>query len=162
MLRRLVLIAGIIAAAIAVMLVWHGCSRPPVRAAGPIRVVVTVPPLAGLIKPMLPADANVTVLISPGRSEHGYEFTARDIAAMAQADMVFYVGLGLETQVEAYLRDHRSKTRRDISFAQAIGIGAATETHDDHAHEHEEEHVHAGPDPHLWLIRRWWNGSFPS
>jgi zinc transport system substrate-binding protein len=68
---------------------------------------------------------------------------------MAQADMVFYVGLGLETQVEAYLRDHPSKTRRDISFAQAIGISAATEAHDDH--EHEEGHAHAGPDPHLWL-----------
>jgi ABC-type Zn uptake system ZnuABC Zn-binding protein ZnuA len=100
---------------------------------------------------MLPADASVTTLIQPGRSEHGYEFTARDVAALAQADLVFYVGLGLDPQVAKYLRDHAKSDRSDISFAQAVGIHAPAGTHD-HVEDHEGEgHEHTGTDPHLWL-----------
>ena len=113
---------------------------------------MTVLPLAGIVRPLLPSTAEVTTLIPPGRSEHGYEFTARDVAALADADVVLYVGLGLEPQVESYLHRNPLRTRRDVCFATAVGIKPEPAEHHDHAHEDgHDHHDHAGPDPHLWL-----------
>ena len=140
-------------ALLTVVAVLHGCRRQPAasRTPGPLRVIVTVPPLAGIVKPLLPADAQISTLIPPGRSEHGYEFTPKDVAAVAQADVVVYVGLGLEPRVESYLERTPSPIRRDVCFATVVGI--AEDAHD-HGHDHDHaagEHDHAGPDPHLWL-----------
>lgn len=149
--RRFEPTLGLVVAVATLMLLLVGCHWQPERAAGPIRVVVSIPPLAGLIRPLLPADASITMLIQPGRSEHGYEFTARDVAALAQADLVFYVGMGLEPQVASYLRDHPSKSRRDLCLADAVGISVnAVDAHEGHDRE-EEGHEHGGVDPHIWL-----------
>ena len=54
------------------------------------------------------ARSTVTVLMQPGKSEHGYEFTPADVAALATADLVVYVGLGLEGRIEATLKKQGS------------------------------------------------------
>lgn len=144
-------------------------------AAEPLRVVVTIAPLAGIVRPLLPPDATVTTLITPGASEHGHELTPKDTAALAQADLVLYVGLGLEPKIEAVLALRPSPTRRVVCFAQAVGLEPTPETrapaqapappdgpgpantepqddHTDHDHEHNGDDHHHGPiDPHLWL-----------
>lgn len=140
------------------MMALAGCDRGPTAPTGPLRVVVTVPALAGLVKPMLPADAELKILMQPGRSEHGYEFTPTDIAALGRADLVVYVGLGLEPQVRAFLQKRPRESRRILCFAEAVGLqkpGEAVAPHD-HAHDHDHDHAHdenehAGVDPHLWL-----------
>ena len=129
-----------------------GCSKgPPVRTPGPVRVVATIPPLAGLVRPLLPAGGTVQALIPPNRSEHGYELSANDVAALASADVVVYVGLGLDSQVEAFLKKHPNPARKDICFATVAGIIQTEQDHDHHEGHEEEEHHHAGADPHLWL-----------
>ncbi len=132
-----------------VLLAWFpGCSKSDAaRAPGPLRVVVTVPPLAGLVKPLLPEGAMLTVLMPPGRSEHGYEFTPSDIATVGNADIVVYVGAGLEGGLEDFLKKHPAGSRRrDVSFMAAAGI--ATNHRED---EHDHADHHHGVDPHLWL-----------
>lgn len=132
-----------------------GCSRgDSTRAPGPMRVVVTVPPLAGLVRPLLPAGASVTVLMSSGKSEHGYEFTPGDIAAIGNADLVVYVGAGLEEAVEEFLAKHPAGSRRqDVCFMSVAGFPTGTPPREEgqHDEEHEEGHHHHGVDPHLWL-----------
>jgi zinc transport system substrate-binding protein len=146
-------------------------------ASKPMRIVVTIPPLGELARRLAPAGSDVRVLMQPGRSEHGYEYTPSDLAALGRADVVVYVGLGLEPQIEKFLADRTSPTRRDVCFATAVGITVsnpdpknhdhdhAHEGHDhgEHAHDHEDhaghnhapgeacEHDHGGVDPHLWL-----------
>jgi len=136
------------------------------RLAGPaLKVVVTVAPLKSFIEPMLPMGSEVTILMQPGRSEHGYEFTPSDLRKIAKADIVLYVGLDLEPQVAKFLSQRPNASRRDICFADAVGINVTDEhDHADHAGEPktnlaqgEQGHVHGpgcnhGPvDPHLWL-----------
>lgn len=157
-----------------------GCAdpAPPAPADAPaLRVVVTVPPLAGLVRAISPDGTSVRALFPPGVSEHGYEFTPRDVADLRAADIVVYVGLGLEPAVERLLRRDPSPSRRALCFADAAGISAEAprsgdphEPHDhashdhtphDHAaHEHasrehgadeHEHHDHGAVDPHLWL-----------
>lgn len=134
----------------------------PTATKEPIRVVVTVAPLAGLARPFLPEGGELRTLMAPGRSEHGYEFTPDDLAALGRADVVVLVGLGLEPKVEQFLREHPSPTRQVVNFGQTVGIqtpqdaehqgngGDAQAVESDHVHDEHCDHGH-GPDPHLWL-----------
>lgn len=136
-----------------------GCRQAdaaPEREAGPYRAVVTIPPLEGLVRPLLPGGpegaSQIYVVIPPGRSEHGYEFTPSDVSALAKADLAFYVGLGLETRIERYLSLRPSPHRENLSFAQAVGLeepGGGHHHH--HDHEHGEHCDHGDDDPHIWL-----------
>ncbi len=128
-----------------------GCPSGPAAKPGPVRVVTTIPPLAGLIRPLLPAGGTVEALIPPNKSEHGYELTANDIAALARADVVVYVGLGLDPQVESFLKGHPNPIRRDVCLATVARIAPADDDHDAADHHDDDGHHHGGVDPHLWL-----------
>jgi zinc transport system substrate-binding protein len=123
-----------------------------------VRAVVSIPPLKALVEPLVAAVApagapgpSVDMLIPPGVSEHGYEIPPATLAALARADVVVHVGLGLEPQVTDFLKDHPSPQRRVVEFAKVAGV----EEHDHHdhahdAHDHDHDHANCG-DPHLWL-----------
>lgn len=147
-----------------------GANTPSTSAAPQARdaalsVVVTIPPLKSLIEPLLPAGSRVQMLMAPGRSEHGYEFTPSDLAALGSADVVVWVGLGLEPQVDAFIARQAAGAQVRISFADACGLAQpddhghedAHEGHDHHApgHDHdasnEAKHNHGPVDPHLWV-----------
>lgn len=136
------------------------CNRQPESAkpvAGkPIRAIVSIPPLKGLVEPLLPEGSAIDVLIPPGVSEHGYEIPPSKMASLAKADLVVCVGLGLEPQVEKFLKSSPAGGRQVVWFASAAGISGA-DNHDhghahdhDHGHDHDHDHAHA-VDPHLWL-----------
>lgn len=132
-----------------------GCGRQASteREPGPVRVVVTIPPLRGLVEPLLPADAEITVLVEPGRSVHGYEPTAEDIVSISRADAVVMVGMGLEVGVADAVRHGRGGSGPGaalISMAGVLGIDDSHAGHDHAGHDHEG-HDHGENDPHLWL-----------
>lgn len=137
---------------------FSGCrEKASPRAAGTVRAVVTVAPLKGLVEPLLPAGSTVTILMQPGRSEHGYEFTPADVAALAEADLVVYVGMGLEGQLESIMAKQNVPNRKVISFAGSMEpVGGkphnhVEHAHDDHDHDHDHDHGDVNSDPHLWL-----------
>ncbi|MDX9912199.1 MAG: metal ABC transporter substrate-binding protein [Phycisphaerales bacterium] len=155
---------ALLASLAAMLLTACGDPKPAARAAGPARVVVSIPPMEGLIRPMLPEGAEVRVLCPPGRSVHGYEPTPDDAAAVARADLVVMVGLGLEPGVERLLSSRSQSPRRVLRFSEAVGVGSAPAAHDHSEHDHDHEaHDHGhddhdghdghdhGVDPHLWL-----------
>ncbi|MBL8965046.1 MAG: zinc ABC transporter substrate-binding protein [Phycisphaeraceae bacterium] len=152
--------AAVVAVVAVVALVAVLVSRPggvPADGAG-LRIVVSIPPLAELATRLAPPGSSVTVLMPPGRSEHGHEFTPGDLAHLARADVVVYVGLGLEPQVEKFLAQRPDKRRRDVCFATAVGILPTDHNHNHHNHDHDHDHDHdhegcdhGGVDPHLWL-----------
>lgn len=145
---------GMVLAA-AVLAVVAACSPSDAgRAPGPVRVVVSIPPLVGLVKPLLPEGATVRAIVPPNRSEHSFELTSGDLEALAKADVIVLVGLGLEPQIEAYLAKHPRATQRYVRFGDAVGIKGDGGSHDhahDHGHSHGHDHAHGGVDPHLWL-----------
>src|SRR5690349_13389373 len=104
------------------------------RGQTPLKVVVTVAPLKGLVEPLLPEGSKVTVLMEPGKSEHGYEFTPADMAAVARADLVVYVGLGIDAKVEAAVKKRDMGSGQSVCFADAAGVQAG-EHQDDGKHD---------------------------
>lgn len=121
----------------------------------PVRVVATVQPARGIVAPLLEGtgvEASVETLIPPGVSEHGYEVPPSKLAALDGADVVVLVGLGLEPQIEKFLREHPRPGRRVVVLADAAGIKAEDDDDHDHAHQHGPDCDHAhGTDPHIWL-----------
>jgi zinc transport system substrate-binding protein len=114
----------------------------------PLSVVVSIPPLVGLVKPLLTQGGEVRTLIPAGHSEHGFEFTAADLRALTGADVVVYIGLGLEPALETFLSTHPSPHRRIVRFASLLPDGelAATDLQGGEGHSGA-----AAADPHLWL-----------
>ena len=126
----------------------------PAFKAAALDVVVTVPALKGLIEPLTPEGSKVTMLMKPGRSEHGYEFSAADIAAITKADVVFLVGLDLELRVDEALqrKSDAAHTRRVVNFGEALGLKQDDHSHHDHAPgEPCTGHGEGWVDQHLWL-----------
>lgn len=156
----------------ACLTLFAGCRErtSPTPPDGTVDAVVTVAPLAGLVRPLLPEKSTLKVLMVPGRSEHGYEFSPSDFDALARADLAVYVGLGLEPPVARFLSNRTDPNRHEVRLGAALGLEPAStprgsdehdghdghdghESHDDHAgHDHEKDHDSHGPiDPHVWL-----------
>jgi len=142
--RSLVLIAALGFMALAGC--WRNDAAP--RAQGPVRIVVTIPPLRGLAQALAPEGASVRALMPPGRSEHGYEFTPSDIAAVGKADVVVCVGLGLEPAIDRFVRQNKSNRRRVVVLGEALGIKGDDHAHHDHGPDEPCDHA---VDVHVWL-----------
>ena len=136
------------------------------RIAGPLRVVVTIPPVRGIIEPLLSAAGakyELLTLLPPGASEHGFEITPASMEALGKADVVVMIGLGMEPQVEKFLAEHANASRRVVVLSEAVKteLVESADGHDDHAgHDHQDhaghdhgahDHHHHGADPHIWL-----------
>ncbi len=121
----------------------------PSTASQSLNVVVTVPPLRSLVESLLPKGSTVTMLMRPGRSEHGYEFTADDVARLAKADMVVLIGLGLEPRVEQALKRSKNDKQVVLNWGELESL-KQTEDHD-HDHDHDHGHACGVVDQHLWL-----------
>ena len=122
-----------------------GCGgEPGSRTGAPLRVVVSITPLAGIVRPLADAvGGEVEVLAPPGVSPHGFELTPDDLRRLGRADVVVLVGLGFEPQVERALAAHPSASRVVVRLSDSPHAGP----HEDDAHS--DAHRHG--DAHLWL-----------
>lgn len=134
----------------------------------PLSVVVSIPPLAGIVRGLLPAGSTVESLIPPGASEHGYEIPPAALSRAARADLVVSVGLGLEASADKFLAANPREGRREVVFhavakRRAGGLlpaakpaeGGQPGGHEGHSHGPGEScsvcASRADTDPHFWL-----------
>ncbi|HSN74228.1 MAG TPA: metal ABC transporter substrate-binding protein [Anaerolineae bacterium] len=147
---------------IGLLLAMTACTSAPQPAApaqGNTRPkVVATTTLVGDVVRQVGGDAiDLTVLLPVGADPHGFDPTPRDVSKVADADVVFINGLGLEQFLERLLASAGSEAR---VVAVSEGI-AAIETANEHAAEdqvgeagvdasHADEGDHEGDDPHVW------------
>ncbi len=78
-------------------LVLLGCQESgQKKPQGRLRVAVSILPLKSLVERVGDHRVQVTVLVPPGASPHTFEPRPEDVKALAQADLVVFVGMGLE------------------------------------------------------------------
>jgi len=130
----------------ALLVALTACSPPPEKPVSPRldRVVTTITPLGGLIRPLLPPQVACTPIIGPGEAVHGHQTTPGEIAQARSADVVFGVGLGIDSSALDAIG--ASPGRPIIVFADVVGL----DTHVDHTHE-PDGHCEHGAQTHLWL-----------
>ncbi|KZD02770.1 zinc ABC transporter substrate-binding protein [Oceanibaculum pacificum] len=140
------------------------------QAADAPKVVVSVKPIHGLVASVMQGVGSPKLLVKGASSEHSYTLKPSDARALAQADLVFWVGESLETFLTRPLESLGGKATVieliDAEGVEAMNLreGGAWEAHahDDHkpghAHDHDHKHDHkhdhgdhASLDGHIWL-----------
>ena len=107
----------------------------------PLRVVATTGLVGDVVGRVGGAAIDLTVLMGPGQDPHSYQPGAADLAAVADADLIFVNGWNLE---EGLLADLAA-----IAGAPFVPVSAGItprRIESDHGHDHD----HGPADPHVW------------
>ena len=140
------------------------------RAAEPPVVVASIKPVHDLATAVMTGIARPHLLLPPGTSPHTYALQPSAARALARADLILWIGPGLEGFLAKPIRTLGRKAR-SLALVEAEGMillparehhdaHDAHDTHDAHdAREHDDahdarEHDEHGIDPHLWLDPR--------
>jgi len=145
------------------------------RAAGQApAVVVTLKPVHSLVAGVMAGVGEPRLLIAGAASPHAYSLRPSDAQALSEAELVFWVGDGMETFLEKPL-ESLAGDAAVVTLSQVPGVtllktraGGTWEAHDEHGHDvehhdvehhdeaevgHEEEHAHhhGAHNLHIWL-----------
>lgn len=109
------------------------------REPGPMRIVVTLPPLMWAVKALAPPDAQITLLAPAGAGCEGIELSPSQIVEIKRADLVVSAGGGLDDEVGSVVGTKPANRRVVMS-------NVTTQTH-----SHSSDRT---PDsgPHAWLL----------
>lgn len=138
--------------------------------APPLRVVVTLAPLADLVASVGGDRVEVAPLVPPGTDAHTYEPRPSDVARLEEADAFVGVGLGLNPGIVSLAEQSVPEASLVLLGERFLAAGDLVRGRDDgdrHAadgHDHGQEgdgHAHAGPErpatagtagvnPHVW------------
>nr|WP_175990774.1 zinc ABC transporter substrate-binding protein [Bacillus sp. Marseille-Q1617] len=130
---------------------------------GKLDVYTTVYPLEDFTKKIGGEHVEVKSIYPPGADEHTFEPSQKDMIKMAEGDVFFYVGMGLEGFVEKSKTILENEDVTVVPTSEKIDLehsgeehGHEEEGHSDDSHEEEshgeDEHGHEhDTDPHIWL-----------
>jgi ABC-type Zn uptake system ZnuABC Zn-binding protein ZnuA len=131
----------------------------PVQLAGErLHVVATTSIIGDVVGQVGGEVIQLTTLLQPGQDPHSYQPTAADLAAVADAHIIFVNGWNLE---ERLLQDVTAVAENGIIVPVNAGVNPLPITEADDDHGQEEEHSHGPIDPHSWLdvanVQQWVN-----
>ncbi|MBM4117817.1 ABC transporter substrate-binding protein, partial [bacterium] len=116
-------------------------------AAAPLRVVVSILPQRAFVEAVAGPHARVEVLVGPGRNMHTYEPTPKQMAALAEADLVLPIGVPFEHAWLPRLAAANPKLRV-VDLLEAAGVERLPMI--GRAHAGHETHGEGELDPHVW------------
>ena len=111
------------------------------------QIVVTIPPLAGLVEEIVGSDYQVVTLLPSGTTPESYSPTARQVAALGDAEFVFSVGM-LTFEQELMHRVGNKGVANVVNVNKGVELLASGCDHD---HGEAHAHHHHAVDPHIWL-----------
>lgn len=139
--------------------VLPGCSKGCGKGGGSERtaVAVSIFPVYDLARRVAGPDADVTLLLPPGRNEHSFDPSPKDIETASKAKLGVMVGLGLDPWMEKLLKD-AAPNARVLKVGDRVPtltikddpIGADEHEHD-HGDDDDHDHAKGAQDPHVWL-----------
>ena len=138
-----------------------------------INVLATTPMLGDFVNQIGGENINLTILMPPEADPHTYDPSPQDATKIADADVVFYVGLKYEPSALIKLVENTSNSDSVlVEVGESINpIEFSEEGHDDHddhkdhddhdeeghddhdeeGHDDHEGHDHGAEDPHFWF-----------
>jgi zinc/manganese transport system substrate-binding protein len=113
-----------------------------------LRVVATFSILGDVVRNVAGDAVDLTVIIGPDADAHTFEPSPEQIAALADADLIFENGIGFEGWLDdAYQASGSSATRvtvtDDLPLLEATDASGAE-------HSADDGHDHGDHDPHVW------------
>jgi len=154
---------------IAVLLVTvtmvSACAGKPAARGDKLAVVATTT-IVGNVVAQVGGDAiALTVLLPVGADPHTFDPSPQDMAKVADAEVIFANGAGLEAFLERLL-ENAGGDADVVHVSEGIAFIEAKPHEDDHENEDEhaedvveDDHDHEGIDPHTWTdpnnVLRW-------
>jgi len=144
----------------------QGCSLH--KEAGPLKtdlidsrvnIVTSIFPLADILQNIGGELVEVTTLLPAGASPHTYEPTVEQARTVARADLIVYVGGGLDDWILklASVAEKEVVIIEVMDFLEGFvlpsgpaGMPADEEEVHDHEDEEDDDHFHGFYDPHVW------------
>ena len=117
----------------------------------PIQLVATTNFVADWVREVGGDRVDVFGLLPPGGDPHSFQPGARDVARVADADVVFTVGPGLEALwLEDLLRSASADESRIVALGDLVDPMefAGADMHDDHSDDHGDDHADTHHDDH--------------
>ncbi len=154
-LARLPRAAAAAAALVGLALVGAGCGGSGGESGDKLVVVATTTQIGDFARAVGGDDVEVHQLLQPNSDPHDYEPRPSDVQAVAEADIVYASGDGLDEWIEDVVADSGSEAAVvDLGAVAPIRLpGEDGDAHEEeeHAHEEEDEHHHDSKfDPHWW------------
>lgn len=117
-----------------------------------LTVYTTVYPLQYFTEQIGGKYVVVDTIYPPGADEHTFEPTQKDMMKLVDADLFFYIGLGLEGFVNKAKDTLKNENVKMVATAEDLSLEESEEAHSEEgeAHEEEDEHGHT-VDPHVWI-----------
>ncbi|WP_096787875.1 zinc ABC transporter substrate-binding protein [Rhodobacter sp. CZR27] len=121
----------------------------PAAAEAP-RVVTDLPPVHSLVAQVMGEVGQPELLLDRGADAHSFQLRPSQARALAEADLVVWIGPEMTPWLE---RGLDGEARPQLRLAEVAGTHHQEfGSHEAHHHEDEHEgHGHEGSDPHLWL-----------
>ena len=153
------LACAIFVAALFVLVACNDAPQNNTTKESKLSVVTTIFPEFSWAKSILGDQTNsvdLALLIKNGIDLHSFKPTAQDIAKIASADMVIYVGGESDEWIEKALEATPKKGRTEINLMKVLGdrvkaeeVVEGMQAEEEHEHHHHDEEVEN--DEHVWL-----------
>lgn len=112
-------------------------------AAQTMRVVASIPPLHGLVAKIMHGVAIPELLLKAEMSPHTFYPTPSDMEKISNADVLFWIGPGLEVGLNGLLSSREAKNAYAVIKAPGLHILSLRADADFEAHDHAHDHSHA-------------------
>jgi manganese/iron transport system substrate-binding protein len=122
------------------------CSTPPAEEeSSPLKVVATTTIVGDIVSQVGGDLIDVEVLLPPGSDPHSFQPAPKDLVSVAEADVVFANGAGLEEFLQPLIQNAGGKAQV-IDVSEGIRLLESQEVHSG-----EETDDHLSGDPHTWF-----------
>ncbi|MHA6260227.1 metal ABC transporter solute-binding protein, Zn/Mn family [Sporosarcina sp. CAU 1771] len=118
-----------------------------------LTIYTTVYPLQYFTERIGGNSVNVKSIYPPGADEHTFDPTQQEMIMLADSDLFFYIGLGLEGFVEKAEKTLSGQHVKLVATSKSITEDMLGEGHDEEEDEghQDEDHHHSELDPHVWM-----------
>jgi zinc transport system substrate-binding protein len=114
-----------------------------------LTIYTTVFPLQYFTKVIGEKYVDVKSIYPPGADEHTFEPSQKNMMNLADSDLFFYIGLGLEGFVEKSKGTLKSQNVQLVPVAEELKLTANSHEEDEEDEDHENHS--SDIDPHVWL-----------
>ena len=135
----------------ALMVAGSSGAGPAVAQSSKLKVVATFSVLEDWLRQIGGEAIDLSSIVPAGGDAHGFDPSPDQIARLADANLIFEIGLGFETWLDDMVAASGTTAKR-VVVSDGITVRALTEGE---AHDHAEEgddhdHDHGDVDPHIW------------
>ncbi|MCW8922926.1 MAG: zinc ABC transporter substrate-binding protein [Gammaproteobacteria bacterium] len=122
-----------------------------IAVAKPLNIVTSIKPVHSLVTGITQGVTKPKLLMSSNQSPHHYSLRPSERRMLAKADLIFWIGPGMESMMPRLLDSLKNKNRA-VSLIQTPGLNLMPIRQLDDGHgEHSHDHGHTKLDAHFWL-----------